>query len=49
MEKQDAAFSKSIVEIRKERKIKSGFLMFAKFGVEKISEIACQDLKKKEQ
>jgi hypothetical protein len=46
VEKQDTAFSKSVVEI-KSRKIKNRFLMFAKLSVEKGNETACKALKRK--
>ena len=49
MEKQDAAFSKSVMEIRKQRKIKSRFLMFARLSSEKGSADDYHAIKKKEQ
>ncbi len=46
MEKQDAAFSKSVVEI-KSRKSKSEFLLFASLSAEKVSDPACKVFGKK--
>jgi len=47
VEKQDVTFSRFVVEIRKNRKIKSRLLLFSKVDAVKICGTTCQALKKK--